>query len=452
MVQDNSRKDKAGFADSLVTRLSFAIALAFIVAGVILSVIAVKNAEAMVSGLSSDAALIKETIAALRIKMIVATVILLIVFSILFYVIITLVLRPIFDLIGIIYQTSDFDLRHNPRSGALCARKDEFGLISNAIRVMRSKLREIVSDIDDAADKIGTDVDELSSTADVVNSMCTDNYATTEELAASMQMCATNVNDIKDDIKAIQVSNHQIEMMSNDGTTLSHEIMQRATDLKETTDKATRTTRDMYNDVKIKSDRAMESSKAVGKINELTSTIMSISSQTSLLALNASIEAARAGEAGRGFAVVATEIGNLADDTSKAVSNINEIVDEVNSAVSQMQGCLEEMITFLETTVLKDYEEFGQVSIRYQDDADIFKDSMSSIKNGVDDLTEAIGRIVETIGAINSTVSESAEGVTDIADRTTDIVQGMGDTHTKVGECHEYVKVLEATIGKFNRG
>ncbi len=66
----------------------------------------------------------------------------------------------------------------------------------------------------------------------------------------------------------------------------------------------------------------------MNKVGEIISVIREISAQTNLLALNASIAAARAGEAGKGFAVVATEIGQLAQDTSRAVDDISHIIQD----------------------------------------------------------------------------------------------------------------------------
>ena len=253
----------------------------------------------------------------------------------------------------------------------------------------------------------------------------------------------------EEELGTVQFDAVGIDDLTKSGTSMSDEVMSRAEELRESTQSASKKTRTMYENVRVKSDEAIESSKAVDKINELTETIMSISSQTSLLALNASIEAARAGEAGKGFAVVASEIGNLAGQTSSAVADIDTIVGEVHEAVDRMSECLKQMTGFLEETVLRDYDNFAKVSEQYHDDADRFKNSMLEINSGMGHLTDSIDTIVKAVGDISMTVGDSAHGITDVAEKTGDIVTGAGDIAEKVKECEEYVQTLDEIVGMF---
>lgn len=77
-------------------------------------------------------------------------------------------------------------------------------------------------------------------------------------------------------------------------------------------------------------------------IQAVAESILEISSDTGLLALNASIEAAKAGDLGRGFAVVADQISRLSVQTEEATQEINTIVSgiyqKIDSTVQAMQN------------------------------------------------------------------------------------------------------------------
>ena len=365
------------------------------------------------------------------------------------YFVSVIITRPISDLTEILEQTSRFDFRHNSKSDRLCARNDENGVMARAVGSMRKSLRRMVSSIEEASVKINGNVDQLQDVTNVVNSMCTDNSATTEELAAGMQETAATTESIYANIGYMNTGAQDIESLAEAGDALSREVMERAAALREKTLNATNKTKEKYESVKKRSDEAIEESKAVDKINVLTESIMAISSQTSLLALNASIEAARAGEAGRGFAVVATEIGNLANQTSTAVTDINDIVGEVNKAVSNMSGCLTETGAFLEETVLNDYAEFAEVSDQYNDDAVKFQESMNEVHSSISNLTDSISKISDAMSKITSTVGESTVGVTDIAEKTTDMVSRTSETSGLVEESKNCVGQLQDIVNEF---
>lgn len=357
--------------------------------------------------------------------------------------------KPIKRITEIIKQTSELDFHRAADIDRLMKKTDETGVMAKAVNEMRSVLRELVSNMENVKDGLVSNMNRLSGVMRENNSISEDNSATTQELAAGMEETTASATMIVGNIAAIQNNVADIRELSEKEQKESKEIMIRARELKDNTQASNDKAMAIYSDMRNQTEEAIEKSKVVAKINELTNDIRNISSQTNLLALNANIEAARAGDAGRGFAVVATEIGALANQTFQTVDGINEIVGEVNEAVHSMTNCIQVIMNFLEETVVADYGAFGRVGERYEEDAESFAESMQQIHAEISDLNRKITEIADTMDGVNRTITESAEGVNLIAEKSGEAVGKTLEGYEHLRESEESLNVLKALIEKF---
>ena len=152
-----------------------------------------------------------------------------------------------------------------------------------------------------------------------------------------------------------------------------------------------------------------ERSKAV---QDILKTISGISTQTHLLALNASIEAARAGEAGKGFDVVADEIRILSEQTQESTKNIEEILTELNQDVQQVTESIELSVNAT--------EEQGTLIEMTKEKFDAIHDGVDELMSYINDVTRAIGDITDASAVIADSITELSAGSRQVAGASND--------------------------------
>lgn len=383
------------------------------------------------------------------IKAVIIIIIAFIILAVIMAVLAKYMLRPIGVLTEILEDSAKLDLRHNDKSRKVVNRRDEIGIIGRDIGQLRKVLRNVVGEIGGSEENLSNIIEQLKSTTIKLNDNSADNSATSQELAAGMQEAADTTDTINANVATMVENANQINELSEQGAQHAVEIKNKAEGIRRDVQDSISNAKTIFEDVKRQSDDAIEQSKAVDKINELTATIRSIAGQTNLLALNASIEAARAGEAGRGFAVVAEEIGHLATQSSDTVSGINDIVAEVHNSVDNMSDCLTRTLDFIDNNAMADYAKFDEMAEGYAEDASDFEVNMTSIHESVAALSNSIGDVSDSISGMNSTIGESAKGVTDVANKTTDIVALTADTEQIVDQTEQCSKDMKAIVKRF---
>jgi len=356
---------------------------------------------------------------------------------------------PIIRLTELINKTAELDMKYDEKYEYLIKNKDETGVIAKATFSTRQVLREMAEKLQKVSQSILQNAGDMERLSGDIQENAHDSSATTQQLSAGMEETAASSQEITATTEEIDANVSAIARRVKDGAEKSGQITVRANNLKIDSMESAKQAKDIYEDVKIKMENAIEESNTITQISLLADTILSITSQTNLLALNAAIEAARAGEAGRGFAVVADEIRKLAEQSTSTASGIQEIVRNVYSSVGHMKENSEAILTFVDKNVLADYEKLIKVSEQYNSDAEYINNLMAEFELAAGHLDEAVSSISNAMNEVAATINESAKGVQDIAEKSADIVEKTVQETKLADQNSQGARELQTLVGRF---
>ena len=327
--------------------------------------------------------------------------------------------------------------------------KDEIGQLAGGINAFMEQLQMLMKNMKEQSEKLDKSAGEVIAQVSDSNENVANTSAAMEELSASMEEVSATLDQIVSSSNSVYEDVQNMSQKADDGVGLVDEIHARANDMYQKTIDSKKATTSLVSEIKENVDVAVEESKNVSKIDELTGDILDIANQTNLLALNASIEAARAGEAGKGFAVVAEQIRLLADGSKETANNIQSISGIVTDAVTKLAKSTEEMMSFIDQNVIKDYEGFVDIVSQYQKDADSMNEILVNFAENAAGMQQAMETINKGINEISVTVEESAKGVSNVAENAVSLVEAMESINTEVRGNQEISNNLANEVKRF---
>lgn len=344
------------------------------------------------------------------------------------------------------------DIENN--QGDLTARitvrsRSELLLVIDGLNHFIAALQEIMKEVKTGSDVLSRSSEEVTSQVHLANDNITNTSAAMEELSASMETVAVTVSDISDRVGEVRGAASDIANAAQEGTVTAANIKKEADVIKDNVNKKKADTGNKMETLSAVLETSVKDSEKVGKISELTDVILDIAAETNLLALNASIEAARAGEAGKGFAVVATEISALADNSRQTAADIQHISQEVTEAVHNLSDNAEEVMNFINTIVLADYDDFVATGEKYENTALIISELLDTFMDKANNLDEIMGEMVESISSISSSVSESSQAIGMSAENATNMVGEIQEINDAMEQNSIVTERLDQTAQRF---
>ncbi|MBN2002081.1 MAG: methyl-accepting chemotaxis protein [Anaerolineae bacterium] len=380
----------------------------------------------------------------------------------------------------------------------------EKDVLGNAFARMIANLRELIGEVAQGANNLGSASEQMAVTAEQVAHAIAqvsvaisemsqgairqiDSVTQTVDFAVQMSHAIEGVaRGAQEQAVAVGRSAEITHLMSNVIEKVASNAMTsagnstQATQLSrvgaETVTETIRGMESIKSKVGLSAQRVEEMGQHSERIGIIVETINDIASQTNLLSLNAAIEASRAGEHGKGFAVVADEIRRLANKSSEATKEIAALVRSVQKTVTQTVQAMNEgvsevtmgvglankagqaMLNVLTATenVNRQMEEIAVAAQQMDDSATELVNAMNTVSAVVEENTAAteemaansdeVASMARNIAGISEENSASAE---EIAATIEEVNAQVEEVAASVQVLNQMAQSLQSLVGRF---
>lgn len=314
--------------------------------------------------------------------------------------------------------------------------KDEIGVLSVSFNALSLKLREIISEISDAANHVTITSKELTEASLQTAQVSEDIASTVEEISRGATNQASNTN--KGAVQAALLhdlleKNHEYMQELNTASNNVNDIVQTGLKSIHNLSLATEDNKNATEDIR---EVIMQTQKSSNLIGEASKVITEIARNTNLLALNATIEAARAGEAGRSFAVVAEEIQKLSDESAISAKYINEIISKLHKDIEKAYLSMKR----IESTSKTQERNVEETIERYDSIAETMKASLTATKElnqSAENMNSVVNEFLIILDSLSAIAHQNAAGTQQAAsamEEQTASSRNLADTSAKLAK------------------
>jgi len=341
--------------------------------------------------------------------------------------------KPITKLIEQTKRIADGDIR---KRKTIVTTQDEIGDLAQHIQQMTDNLREVITTIQNTANDL---VQNTNHTATSMNEMQT----MVGQISYNMEEVATETSDGLEMTQGASTVLTDLAGLIGSSSETAQTSVKSATAAMDAAKVGLQKVNVVVDQMNAINESSQDTKEMMGYVNDytneiqqITETITGLAEQTNLLALNAAIEAARAGEQGKGFAVVANEVRNLAEQSNKEASEVENIISKITSSIQKTIESMEESHQKVETGE-RTVNETGEALENIRFAVNEIVDEINDLSQLTEEQAKMSDHIVEQVSHLqhaNENMAENAQEVSAAAEESTASIESVAERSSNLAE------------------